>query len=75
MTKRERSAWAQRVEQQLLRVLPDQGEVIFLAGIRYREELSRCLRTRGFKVTVPLEGLGMGMQLQRLKEFSNGDRR
>ena len=68
MPKRERVAWAERVQRQLLEVLPTGAEVILLAGVRYREGLVPFLRTRGFSVTVPLEGLGIGKQLQKLKQ-------
>ena len=68
MPKRERVAWAERVQRQLLQVLPAGAEVIFLAGVRYRQDLLPFLETRGFSVTVPLEGLPIGKQLQKLKQ-------
>ncbi len=68
MPKCERLAWAERVGQQLLELLPSDAEVILLAGLRYREEIEPFLRERGFSVSVPLEGLKIGQQLQRLKE-------
>lgn len=68
MPKRERLAWAARVKQQLLEVLPIGAEVILLAGLRYREEIEPFLRKQGFPVSVPLEGLTIGKQLQRLKQ-------
>ena len=68
MPKRERLAWAERVQQQLLELLPADAEVILLAGLRYREEIEPFLRKRGFPVSVPLEGLRIGEQLQRLKQ-------
>ena len=67
MPKRERIAWAQKVGQQLLEVLPGDAEVIMLAGLRYREELCKLLSIRGIPVTVPLEGLKIGEQLRQLK--------
>jgi hypothetical protein len=69
MPKRERVAWADAVWADLLKVLPADAEVVFLAGARYREGLEDRLREHGFAVTVPLEGLGIGKQLQRLKEM------
>lgn len=45
-----------------------------LAGERYRAGLIPFLRQRGFSVTVPLEGLPFGKQLQRLNEL-NASRR
>jgi hypothetical protein len=68
MPKRERLAWAERVQQKLLEVLPVGAEVILLAGMRYREEIEPFLRNRGFSVSVPFEGLTIGKQLQRLKQ-------
>lgn len=70
MRKNDRLAWAVRVQQQLLGVLPSGAEVIILAGERYREDLVPFLRRRGFPVSIPLEGLSFGRQLQRLKELS-----
>lgn len=68
MPKPERLAWAARVKQQLLEVLPIGAEVILLAGLRYREEIEPFLRKQGFFVSVPFEGLTIGKQLQRLKQ-------
>lgn len=71
MNKEDRVAWARRVQQQILDVLPDDSEVILLVGMRYREEIEPFLRERGISVTVPLEGLGIGRQLQELKRLRN----
>jgi len=70
MSKGDRVAWAKGVQTQLLEVLPDGAEVILLAGVRYREGVSAFLRERGFSVSVPLDGLTMGRQLQRLKTLA-----
>jgi hypothetical protein len=70
MPKPERVAWAERVQKQLLDILPADAEVILLAGLRYREEIEPFLRNRGFSVSVPLEGLKIGEQLQRLKQVA-----
>jgi hypothetical protein len=67
MPKRDRTAWAERVRQQLLEVLPTNAEVTLLAGLRYREGIETFLRERGFNVSVPLQGLKIGEQLKRLK--------
>lgn len=67
MNKAERVAWGERVQRQLLGVLPESAEVILLAGARYREGIEPFLRDRGFKVMVPLRGLSFGEQLQKLK--------
>jgi cytoplasmic iron level regulating protein YaaA (DUF328/UPF0246 family) len=68
MPKRDRTAWAERVRQQLLEILPANAEVTLLAGLRYREGIETFLREQGFTVSVPLEGLKIGEQLQRLKQ-------
>lgn len=70
MPKQERVAWAKHVLQQLLDILPADAEIILLAGLRYREDIEPFLRNRGFSVSVPLEGLRIGEQLQHLKRFS-----
>jgi hypothetical protein len=70
MRQPERLAWAERVQQQLLRALPPGAEVIILAGMPYRENLVPFLREHGFSVRVPLEGLSFGRQLQRLQELA-----
>ncbi len=66
----ERRAWAERVQEQLRQVLPPASDVLILAGERYREHLVSFLREHGFGVTVPLEGLSIGRQLQRLKQIT-----
>lgn len=70
MGKVERLAWAERVQRQLLDVLPSGAEVIVLAGERYRSDLVPFLTAHGYNVSVPLEGLPLGRQLQRLKELA-----
>ena len=72
MPKHDRVAWAERVQQQLLEVLPMGAAVILLAGVRYREGLVPFLREHGFAISVPLEGLGIGKQLQKLKQWAAG---
>ena len=67
MPKQGRLAWADRVQQQLLRILPENAQVILLAGARYREGIEPFLLERGFPVTVPLRGLRIGEQLKRLR--------
>lgn len=66
MPKNERADWAQQVQGRLAQVLPPNAEVIMLAGQRYREGLIPFLEANGFKVTIPLEGLPFGKQLQFL---------
>ena len=67
MRRPERLAWAARVQRQLLEVLPPSAHVILLAGARYRETIEPFLRGKGYEVSVPLEGMALGKQLQYLK--------
>ena len=60
----ERREWAERVYQQLRQVTdPSQHRLVFLAGERYRQPLSTMLADAGYKVEVPMLGLGIGQQL------------
>lgn len=70
MRRAERDAWSTKVLAQLERQLPPRGEIIFLAGERYREGLIPVLESRGYVIEIPLEGLPFGKQLQRLKELN-----
>lgn len=68
-----RQRWADDVNAQLAAILPAGAEVIILAGVRYREDLVPFLRQRGHPVTIPLEGLSFGRQLQHLNAlFASG---
>lgn len=59
--------WANRVLQQLKSVASlEETEFIFLAGDKYRKYLLPHIKN----ATVPLEGLRIGEQLQRLKELT-----
>jgi cytoplasmic iron level regulating protein YaaA (DUF328/UPF0246 family) len=73
MPKRSRTQWASQVQGQLLAELPEEAEIILLAGSRYRDDLVPFLEQHGFSVTVPLEGLPLGRQLQRLKQLRARD--
>ncbi|MEM5472911.1 DUF6884 domain-containing protein [Hoeflea sp. AS60] len=59
----ERRAWAERVQLQMDAELPEADEIIVLAGNRYREYLMPYLRVHFPTVTVPMEGLTIGRQL------------
>lgn len=63
-----RRAWAARVREALAPKLPPGCAVILLAGQRYREFIEPWLRERGHPVSIPLEGLPIGRQLQWLKQ-------
>lgn len=68
MQKPDRMAWDQQVRKQLLELIPAGAEVIFLAGIRYREGVAPFLKCNGFKTEIPMEGKKFGLQLSWLKE-------
>lgn len=68
MPKKERLAWAERVQHQLLEVLPAGASVAILAGKRYREHLIPFLENHHFSVNVPMHGLPFGRQLSWLNE-------
>lgn len=69
MSKSQRQAWATDVLSTLRRHLRSGDNVSILAGGRYREFLEGPLRSEGFEVLVPLEGLAIGLQLQRLGDL------
>jgi hypothetical protein len=62
----ERRSWARLVERQMDNQMPDAERIVVLAGKRYREFLMDYLRRRAGTVQVPMEGLGIGRQLQWL---------
>jgi hypothetical protein len=64
-----RLLWALGVLRQIDK-LPRPERVVILAGRRYREHLAVELLDRGYVVEVPMAGLGIGEQLQWLKEHT-----
>ena len=65
---KERREWATRVIEQVMELdLPGES-VVLLAGAKYREFLLPLLEEKGLAVEVPMRGLGIGQQLQWLKE-------
>jgi hypothetical protein len=71
MPKRERLIWTDRVQRQLLEILPLNAEVILLAGLRYRQEIQPFLKARGFSVVAPMQGMRIGQQLKYLKRSAD----
>jgi len=63
----DRRTWAAMVRKQMDEILPDAGEVVILAGVKYRENLMTHLQARFPKVSVPMEGLQIGRQLSWMK--------
>ena len=63
----ERRSWASGVVAQLREAAPPPRKIEILAGVRYREFLLEPLAVLGYEVAVPMQGLGIGQQLQWLK--------
>jgi hypothetical protein len=62
-----RKEWANQVKTDLMQQTQlEQDRFIFLAGKKYREHLTPHMK----RYEVPLEGLGIGKQLKRLKELA-----
>lgn len=62
----ERRQWSEVVVKQLIAIAPPPAELIILAGKRYREGIVKPLQNAGYNITIPLQGLGIGKQLQWL---------
>ena len=65
-SREERDEWAERVWRSLRQRLRQDDHVTILAGKRYRERLVPLLAAHGCHVDVPMQGLGIGRQLQWL---------
>jgi hypothetical protein len=66
MSALERRRWAATVMEELADHLNQGDRVVLLAGAKYRQHLVGPLQELGAKVDVPMEGLGIGEQLQWL---------
>ncbi len=62
----DRDEWAEKVWVSLRQRLKPHDCVTILAGERYRERLLPLIETHGCHVDVPMQGLGIGRQLQWL---------
>lgn len=62
----ERADWGRKVEPQLRGQLLRSVELVMLAGRAYRDPLQHLLEAQGHIVTVPMEGMAIGKQLQFL---------
>ncbi|MCQ6281609.1 DUF6884 domain-containing protein [Bacillus sp. EB600] len=60
----ERKEWSKLVLEQIENLHVDIAEIDFYAGAKYREYLIPVLEHKGIKCNVPLEGKGIGEQLQ-----------
>ncbi len=65
-SRRERDEWADRVWAMLRQRLRPDDHVTILAGERYRESIVPLMTEYGCHVDVPIQGLGIGRQLQWL---------
>lgn len=65
-TRAEREEWAQRIWADLLPHIHAGDNVVVLAGERYRKHLVPWMTQHGCVVEVPMEGMGIGRQLQWL---------
>jgi hypothetical protein len=70
MSRKQRLDWARRVYHQIAlgSLIPQQEEIVILAGYGYRQYLELYLLADGYTVKHPLSGLGIGQQQRWLKE-------
>ena len=70
MKKPDREKWGEAVWNDLQGVAEKHSKVIILAGRRYAELLVPRLIQQGVHVELPLQGLGIGLQLRWFKEHT-----
>lgn len=75
MPKKARMQWADDAFNSILSSIEPNTILAFVAGERYREDLLSRLEKEGYVVTVPLEGLSIGMQLSWLKKLHDESER
>nr|WP_145401728.1 DUF6884 domain-containing protein [Paenibacillus xylanexedens] len=70
LTKKQIEEWSESVHKQLLSAIKEgeNVELFIYAGDKYRKFLLPLLEKSGFKVSVPLKGLGIGQQLAWFKD-------
>lgn len=68
MLKLDRERWGETVWNDLRNVARTHSKVTILAGRRYAELLVPRLHQQGIEVDLPLQGLGIGLQLKWFKE-------
>lgn len=66
----ERREWAKKVADEFIRFNPGRLNVVILAGHKYREFLQPLLEQAGYRVSVPMESLGIGQQLEWLNRHT-----
>ncbi len=68
MSRQDRRKWSEDVFEELKKCTKPNDEITFVAGQRYRQDLTPLLLNRGNKIQVPMEGLGIGKQLKWLNQ-------
>ena len=68
MSRQDRRKWSEDVFEELKKCTQSDDEITFVAGQRYRQDLTSLLLKRGNKIQVPMEGLGIGKQLKWLTQ-------
>jgi len=68
MSKEDRHRWTEKVFEEIKTHTKANDEITVIAGKRYRQDLTPLLIKRGNKVQFPMEGLGIGKQLQWLTQ-------
>lgn len=68
LSKREREQWAGRVYSHLRSIAPSGSTIIILAGKLYRDGLEGLLVKDGYKVEVPMRGMGLFEMIKFLAE-------
>jgi len=68
MSASERRKWAEQVFSTLKPLLNSTDTVVFLAGVKYRENLVKKVAALGCKVEIPMEGLRIGEQVSWLQK-------
>lgn len=63
--------WTAKVITVLESIIKPEDEIILLAGEKYRRYLIPYFINKGVKVDAPFKHLGIGRQLQKLKELTN----
>jgi len=67
MSSQSRLVWSRKVVESLKQILTPGDSVIILAGMRYRENLLDPIRKMGCDISIPMEGLRFGEQLNWLQ--------
>lgn len=74
ISKYQRVIWARRVLQDLNPLLSKDDSVVILAGHIYREYLEEPLRQMGCQISIPMQGLRIGEQMQWMNKQIKGNR-